>query len=916
MDGKLPLSPEQFAKVGTADDSIDHNFRSYGYRKLAGYQGGRASGKILGDVEPPLNKLLQADPIQLESNQINKGMSGAAVLDIERNLVVGIISETWFPDSSSKDRDTAWAINTRVLGLSPLSLPLENEALTLPESTRPQLHTIATRKAVVSKPGIRLHNAQQPLAEWVGRERLLKSLTEEWADSDYHVVELTGFAGEGKSSLARRWLDDLTSNSSLRQPDGIFWWGFYEQPNVDEFFQAALAFVTNNDKAVLDRYVSTTARAHLLAGMLYANSYLFILDGLEVVQHEQGDSYGLLKHTDLRDFLIYFAATGHNSFCLLTSRTPVLDLIDRRTFIHHDVDRLSTSEGRRLLRKLGVKGSDVALDKIVEEWEGHPLTLNILAGYVVNKHEGDVDSLKNITVPPEDESQFVRVHHVLHYYDELLNEAERTLLALFSALRRPAYEAGLKRAFSEKIGKPPLNNALMALDDTQWSELLKRLTRTYRILRYDERSGGYSTHPLIRAHYRVLLNNFKPSQIKRVHQSIANYYYNLSHDIFVHFGRWPAMSSFMFDLQSIAPVIELTYHSCAAGNFDAALEIYKRYIDGGDPNLITTRLSAYQTALEILLDFFPDRNTSQNPQVSDDEKKSYILSSIGTYLMNLGRLRESIHFYQRWKEIEVKNLEQRGISYADETLGIVHCHLGELKQSAQFIDAALETARKANDEWMVNHCLIYYGWIASLRGATEEATAAFETVVKYQKSIAPQMEYLQGDQGIIYADHLRRTKKAALARKVAEWNLKRSTQFRVTNVISRSNRVLGDIAAAANKHDVARGHYQEAHQAALEVSTRLTLIEILSARGRWATQRGDLEIADSDLSQALDYAVSEEYKIYEAEIRLGLALLHYARREAAAAQAEAERAKTMSVDMGYYWGQQEAARVLATISNK
>jgi GTPase SAR1 family protein len=57
------------------------------------------------------------------------------------------------------------------------------------------------------------------------------------------VTGLIGFGGEGKSCLARRWLDALLEDKTKPQPDGIFWWGFYEKRNVDEFFEAALSFM-------------------------------------------------------------------------------------------------------------------------------------------------------------------------------------------------------------------------------------------------------------------------------------------------------------------------------------------------------------------------------------------------------------------------------------------------------------------------------------------------------------------------------------------------------------------------------------------------------------------------------------------------------------------------------------------------
>ena len=87
----------------------------------------------------PEEELSCPEPVQLLSNQINGGMSGAAVLDKDRNLVVGLVSETWFPDQSTKDRDTAWAVNARVLSFEPLSILLRDEPLPLLPALQPRV---------------------------------------------------------------------------------------------------------------------------------------------------------------------------------------------------------------------------------------------------------------------------------------------------------------------------------------------------------------------------------------------------------------------------------------------------------------------------------------------------------------------------------------------------------------------------------------------------------------------------------------------------------------------------------------------------------------------------------------------------------------------------------------------------------
>jgi hypothetical protein len=153
--GPSPLAPEQIPVLGTAEMSGSHGFRSYGYRRLEKYIAGHAHGVILGCVECPEGFSLQADPVQLESKQINQGMSGAAVLDMERNLVVGVVSEFWLPPGlSPKDRDTAWAVNARVLTFDPLNLPLQDAPLPKRPAPEPKTDVEAARAMVAPDLGI------------------------------------------------------------------------------------------------------------------------------------------------------------------------------------------------------------------------------------------------------------------------------------------------------------------------------------------------------------------------------------------------------------------------------------------------------------------------------------------------------------------------------------------------------------------------------------------------------------------------------------------------------------------------------------------------------------------------------------------------------------------------------------------
>ena len=914
-DGPPPLAPEQIPTLGKAEGSQGHEFRGYGYASLAPYLSRYVDGKIMGPVEirlPPGTKL-QADLIELRTRDIRPGISGAPVLDVNKNLIVGLISECWDPAGQSKDDNVGWAVNARVLTFDPINFPLRDAPLPKRKAPQPKTDVEAARQAVAPDLGMALHGASPPLTEWVGRDDLLASISRDWADPDRHVTGLIGFGGEGKSSLARRWVDSLGDLANRPTPDGIFWWGFYDRPSTDEFFEAALKYMSGG-RIDPRRVPSANVRAQIIGAMLGAGRYLFVLDGLEVMQHQEGDRYGLLKSADLREFLNYFAAPEHQSFCLVTSRAPLLDLMAYTTYTHRDVTRLSQADGVALLREVGVVGQFDKLSHVVADWDGHALTLGLLGSYLTEQHGGDVACIGEIPPPTADEPRYERVHRVLRRYDDHLTEAERAFLTLFSAFRTPVHESAFDKVFRTPTSPP--------LGGTEGG-LVQRLL-TYRILRHDPNADTYTTHPLIRNHYFARLTAGSREETQNAHERIKDYYLELAGDT----PRFPT-------LDDLAPLIEVVHHACRAGAYDEAERIRWERIDQRDRYVITHQLGAYETELAMLQEFFPGGDTSQEPQVSDPKDKSWILNEVGLCLVSLGRLGEAAPFYERHNAIKLELEDWHNASVGYRNLAELHAYLGALTESADAAREALALARRAENKQDELNSLCRQATTAYLRGDLEAAGAAFQQAEALEQEVDPDERYLYSLRGIKHADHLRRTGNPAYARRVTEANLEGWVRdYKWPKDESHCHRVLGDLDAGAGQHESARAHYDEALKIARSITLRHVLIEALLARGRWAarqtskvSQTLEVSAAFSDLNEALGHAVDGGYRIYEADARIGLAWAHLAealtpgpsprgRGEAlAAGRAEAERAQQMSVQMGYHWGQVDAAEALAALAS-
>ncbi len=763
----------------------------------------------------------------------------------------------------------------------------------------------AKRKAVR---GIRpfLSDAPESLeSRWVGREDLLSTLNYDWINSGTCVTELIGFAGEGKSSLARRWFDNLLADAYLPQPDGVFWWNFYDKSRtIDLFLEKAIDYLSNG-QAEFNTLMSAYAKAEFLAGMLKAGRYLFVLDGLERVQHLSGGYYGLLNNNDLAKFLNYFAAGEHQSFCLITSRAPVIDLIP---YIAHDeceVDRLSNSEGQQLLRQLGVKGTDPELRELVKKWQGHALTLNLVGTHLTKIHheghsQGAISHDGSLPDPVGRDDPYGLVRRVMKPYNEHLTLDEREFMKTLSAFRLAVPESALDIIF-------PAPQKVV-------NQLLK-----YRLLQHDTQKHYYTAHPLITKYYLDQLEQ-DPTQAHAVYERIKDYYLSLAKAI-------PSDPT----LDDLSPLIEAIHYLCKTGNCDEADRLRTESNSSGfslSQRLI--ELGADETHLYLLQEFFPDNNISNKPALKTSDGKLAVLLEIAECLMKLGRLSEALLPLQQYIQLAKDINDTCSLTKGYLKSAKLFSYLGKFtdteknaKEALHYLTKRVKGCAGERTAW------IYLGLTAYLKGEKQNASHAFEKVNQLASEVYNGKQYLRGIQGIIYADYLRRLpeldktqqdKKEDLldqAQQVMEVNLNAERQER--DDCCRMYRVLGDLAAARHQHEEARRYYDKAVEVVRKINHRPALASILTARGRWAAQHGDVQSARSDLQEALDYAIAGGYCLSEADIYIGQAWIHLTENDLFAAQEEAKQAASLSKNIdhpstaGYYWGQQEAENVLKAI---
>ena len=946
-DGPSPLAPEQIAQLGIAEESDHHEFRSYGFSSIGKYLARYAEGRIMGPTGVAESNLL-ANPIELRTRDIRPGLSGAGVLDVEKNRIVGLVTQRWNPAGETEDDNIGWATDTVVLTFSPFDFDLLSEPYPKREAPSPKTDIIQAEAAVFIKDKYSWNSAPSVLPEWTGRDDLLAQITEDWNNPQKHVTGLIGFGGEGKSSLARKWVETL--NLQPATFDGLFWWGFYENRSIDEFLEAALNYLSGG-KIDPRQVPSSSLRAQIIGAMLGVGRYLFVLDGLEVLQHQEGDQYGLLQSNDLRDLLTYFARPDNQSFCLITSRAPILDLMEYTTYTHRDVNRLSEVDGILLLEKLGVKpsprgrGQGEGLAKVVSDWDGHALTISLLGSYLAEKYNGDIAHLADIPIPTADEPRYERVHRVLRRYDEHLTVVEREFLKLFSAFRTPVHESAFEKVFVPLLAnvgatRPVQTESLFgklfkqkkttdSIDESPLRDIVSHLV-TYRILHCDAISQTYTAHPLVRNHYLAILTHGDSTEQQDVHGKIKDYYLSIAGDT----PQYPT-------LDDLKPLIEVVHHACQAGAYDEAHNIRRDRIDQGTKFILIHQLGAYDTALNLMYEFFPNSDTTKEPLCIEPSAIRFIVHHVGFCLMCTGRLREAVPFYERAGKAINEAQDWNNASGSYQNLADLYVQLGVLDKSAEAARQALDLARNVENKQYEYTSLTYQAWVLHLMGKLPSASLAFDQAEKLIKELFSQLRYLFSLWGIKHADHLRRKNDFDYARRVTVANMEQCELGHWTFLLSQCHRVLGDLDFDSSNYESARAHYESALKIARSISNRNVLIEALLALGRFyakvavgATHPARTYIASgsttmqdkttdgidgsplpltdafTDLNEALNYAVEGGYRIYEADIRVALAWAYLANGEKEKAQQSTQRALQMSQEMGYHWGKVDAEEVL------
>jgi tetratricopeptide (TPR) repeat protein len=439
-----------------------------------------------------------------------------------------------------------------------------------------------------------------------------------------------------------------------------------------------------------------------------------VLDGLESVQHRTGPDLGLLVNGDLRQLLSYLASGYHYSMCILTSRLPVLDLYAYASFIELDVGRLTSDEGVELLESMNVKVNRRKLRRIVDEWEGHAFALTLIASFLTKHPRKLASRLQSLAVDLLNETPSKRLDTMLNRYHAQLTPARRTLLSIFCACRRSVPPQLVE--YVSRDAWPP-ETEYVTCNAATIKAALPELIQT-RLLR-EVGKDSYNCHPLVRGFYLVQVQD-KPDAGRTLHMRIRDYYSSQK------------ATTEPDTFEALAPIIEAVHHCCRAGAYDDDAVMLKQFVYFEDRRTLVNRFGAYDSAVEIFEQFFPENKLDEEPLISDSNYRVWMFEELGLSFMSLGRLKLASPFFERQLALSKTIGNRRGISSAYQNFAELFAYRGDLVSAEK---AAADAITSAPDDLSKCFSLSRRGWAMFLQGKTAEAHQAYEQANELQKKL-------------------------------------------------------------------------------------------------------------------------------------------------------------------------------------
>jgi tetratricopeptide (TPR) repeat protein len=600
-------------------------------------------------------------------------------------------------------------------------------------------------------------------AELIGREAETKLLSDAWDQAIFgeprrpRVITFVALGGEGKTSLVAKWAAEL-AHQDWPGCDAVYAWSFYSQGTRDQavassdvFLKEALTFF--GDAAMAGSAQGAFDKGRRLAQLVGERRALLILDGLEPLQYAPtSPTPGELKDQGLAALLKALAATSHG-LCVVATRYSIPDLRAywQTTALEVKLTRLSREAGVALLKKLGVKGTQKEFEALVEDVQGHALTLNLLGAYLHDAHAGDIRKRDLVKFEEADaEEQGGHAFRVMDAYVLWFeSEGEKgkralALLRLLGLFDRPA-TADCLAALLKAPAVPGLTEALVGMSQAQRNVAFTRL-ETAKLLTVNRDAAGtllsLDAHPLLREYFARRLRTQQPEAWRAAHRRLYEHLCATTKE-----GDQPT-------LEDLQPLYQAVAHGCRAGlQQEACDKVYKVRILRSNEKYSIYKLGAFVSNLGAIDCFFETPWSRVSPALREADQ-AWLLNEAAFHLRSLGRLTEALEPMRAGLEMRIKQEVWKSAAIIASNLSELELTLGEMAGAVADAERAVTYADRSGDAWHRMGKRTTYADALHQAGRRAEAEARFREAEQMQAERQPEYPLLYSLPGFRYCDLL------------------------------------------------------------------------------------------------------------------------------------------------------------------
>ncbi len=549
------------------------------------------------------------------------------------------------------------------------------------------------------------------------RERTVKDVYSKLIQPNVTAVALVGMGGAGKSTLAAL----IYQHTEEQRHTGAG--PFTASPlwlRIDP--SVTLVDILGNlcntldaplpDVSALSPQNQATVLFHLLNNV--DKPRLIVLDQFENILAQDGQA--LPDRPGIGEWIDALNSRPCTCRILLTSRRIPQGTYDSPStfFQTYQVEVLSEAESIELLRKRNVSATDAELRIAVKRYDGHALSLSLLAS-LLQKRNLSLGTLLNSPHYSQLWAGQIALKLLDAIYKEQLDAMQRLLLAAFSVYREPVPLDAAQAIFDDPTGR----------ETSQAETALDGLLTQYFLGATGE--GRYQPHAIVAEYARDHMVEDK------VHDQQANRQMLLmAHDKAAQYYLRRAVTTcpqkdHRQRVGDVHDLIEAVWHYCQAEMWPEAYRVMdeEEIFDdlkgwGGNATL--------QELYKLLLPLDKWRTPPDNHQIV------YIYNNLGRVYSDSENKGRALEYYNRALEISVKLGNSEELTRTLNNLGWIYSELENKEQALGYFEQALKISREIGDDKREASTLNGFGWLYNGQGNKELAREYYHQALEiYRK---------------------------------------------------------------------------------------------------------------------------------------------------------------------------------------